>query len=259
MSTKNSRNASAFILSEPGFFEHVNSVLCDILAKCGYNTTRSSNASETLAMMENCDQNDQLLIVDPTLNDFDSSELKNRLPEKTASENLRVITILPIDDSYHRSLEDQLDASGSILLNYSREELAFALNQIIYYSKPNYIHRQPRVLTDIRADFSLGGKQSLMQGQIFNLSIGGMFLKLLEPLCAGETINLLFRVADDIQPIKVNAKIIHSHPYVMGGQNLTPPGMGLQFVDLDSQGKERIASYVQDRLPRLLRKNLALV
>ena len=99
----------------------------------------------------------------------------------------------------------------------------------------------PRVPLDVEVDCATDQISSTLNYQAMNLSEGGMFLKSPFPLEVGTRLNCRFDLPDGLGPVKVEAEV----SWVRTGppENLPPPGMGLRFLSLNQDDKERIQQY----------------
>lgn len=82
-----------------------------------------------------------------------------------------------------------------------------------------------------------------MRQYAVNLSCGGMFIRTEEPRAMHSMVYLQFRLADGSTLIEGLAKVVHVNP--PGGEFA---GMGLEFVNLDSESERLIRSIVRERL-----------
>lgn len=99
----------------------------------------------------------------------------------------------------------------------------------------------PRVPLDVEVDCATDQVSSTLNYQAMNLSEGGMFLKSSFPLEVGTRLNCRFELPDGLGAVVVEAEV----SWVRTGppENLPPPGMGLRFLSLNQDEKERIQQY----------------
>jgi hypothetical protein len=82
---------------------------------------------------------------------------------------------------------------------------------------------------------------------IIDVGLAGVFVEHREPLAAGEGAVVQFPLPGNEIPITARCRVAWSH---VPAQRLVskhlPPGMGLEFVELDERGRERIREHVLD-------------
>jgi uncharacterized protein (TIGR02266 family) len=102
----------------------------------------------------------------------------------------------------------------------------------------------PRVPLDVEVDCATDQVTSTLNYQAMNLSEGGMFLKSPFPLEVGTCLTCRFELPDGLGAVVVEAEV----SWVRTGppENLPPPGMGLRFLSLKQDDKERIQQYATD-------------
>lgn len=78
-----------------------------------------------------------------------------------------------------------------------------------------------------------------------NISRGGLFINTRKPLAVGTTVRLIISLPDAAFPFDLTGRVARVHEV----ENLANqvPGMGIEFVDVDEEKRERIEAFV-DRL-----------
>jgi CheY-like chemotaxis protein len=88
----------------------------------------------------------------------------------------------------------------------------------------------------------------LHEGWIRNINIGGCFLETTELLPIDYRINIQFSPEDNDDLICLRARVAWvNHPEWIKCEQL-PPGMGLQFIDLDEATTKRIRTYIDENV-----------
>ena len=77
-----------------------------------------------------------------------------------------------------------------------------------------------------------------------NINEGGMFVETEAPPAPGSPVALQFRIPGSAEPIQVMGRVVRASV----GNRSEPPGMGIEFENLDGQSRELI-----NRLVRSLR------
>ena len=78
---------------------------------------------------------------------------------------------------------------------------------------------------------------------IRNISRGGMVISTDDPLREGEEVQLRFTLPGIARTFNVKARIVWSNPAL--GESWEPPGMGVEFLDLDEEGARVIDRFIQ--------------
>ena len=101
--------------------------------------------------------------------------------------------------------------------------------------------RAPRVLVDLEVDYAL--EDNYLFAYITNISATGIFVRTTTPEQPGTRLNLRF-TPDDSGPIEVEGEVIWINPFRPGFADNLHPGMGIRFVDLDDDTRERLLELV---------------
>lgn len=76
-----------------------------------------------------------------------------------------------------------------------------------------------------------------------NISEGGLYLRTHQPLPEASVVHLKFTLPRDTNDLVLAAEVVRTAP--LGLQIETEPGMGLRFVDLSDEEKNRLRNFVQ--------------
>lgn len=88
----------------------------------------------------------------------------------------------------------------------------------------------------------------LHQGWIRNMNMGGCFIETSELLPIDYRINIQFSPENNDDLMSCRARVAWvNHPEWIKCEKL-PPGMGVQFIDLDEEMSERIKSYIDNNI-----------
>src|ERR1044071_5029303 len=103
---------------------------------------------------------------------------------------------------------------------------------------PEAEHRRaPRVLVDLEVDYAL--EDNYLFAYITDISATGIFVHTTTPESPGTHLNLRF-TPDDAGPIEVGGEVIWINPSRPGAPDTLHPGMGVRFVDLDDEVRDRL-------------------
>lgn len=122
------------------------------------------------------------------------------------------------------------------------------LEKFIAIAKKN-LHVQtralPRYVARMRVHFGKDGDQ-LFSEYTLNLSTGGVFLETTNLMAEGTPLVVEFVLPHRNIPISCKACVAWvNHPGMIRNPNL-PAGMGIQFLDLDTESVEAIRSYIHE-------------
>jgi type IV pilus assembly protein PilZ len=100
----------------------------------------------------------------------------------------------------------------------------------------------PRVLVDLEVDYAL--EDNYLFAYITDISETGIFVRTTTPEDPGTHLNLRFRDGSSDQ-IEVEGEVIWVNPYRPGSADNLHPGMGIRFVALDDELKDRLLELVR--------------
>jgi len=80
-----------------------------------------------------------------------------------------------------------------------------------------------------------------------NISVGGIFLERTIPHVRGTVVTLQFTLPNDTSPLKVKGEIVNV------GEATTELGMGIKFLDLADDDRQRIHSFIERARPQAAR------
>ena len=100
----------------------------------------------------------------------------------------------------------------------------------------------PRVLVDFEVDYA--SEDNYLFAYITDISETGIFVRTTSPEAPGTNLNLRFRI-DTGPQIEVEGKVIWVNPFRPGIADNLHPGMGIRFVALDDELKDRLLELVR--------------
>jgi uncharacterized protein (TIGR02266 family) len=108
--------------------------------------------------------------------------------------------------------------------------------------------RAPRVLVDLEVDYA--SEDNYLFAYITDISATGIFVRTTTPEPPGTHVNLRFRDLPDAPPggdrqLTVEGEVIWVNPYRPGAPDNLHPGMGIRFVSLDSELRDRLLELVR--------------
>lgn len=102
--------------------------------------------------------------------------------------------------------------------------------------------RAPRVLVDFEVDYA--GEDNYLFAYITDISETGIFVRTTTPEAPGTNLNVRF-TPDAGGPIEVEGAVIWVNPYRPGAADNLHPGMGIRFVELDNDTRDRLLELVR--------------
>ena len=78
---------------------------------------------------------------------------------------------------------------------------------------------------------------------VANLGEGGLFINTTKNLPVGSLLDLEFTLPDSNQAINTKGKVVWTRPQDMSTEKM-PPGMGIQFIDMNPEDKELLKYYL---------------
>jgi uncharacterized protein (TIGR02266 family) len=101
----------------------------------------------------------------------------------------------------------------------------------------------PRVLVDLEVDYGL--EDNYLFAYITDISATGIFVRTTTPEQPGTLLNLRFAPGDSELPIEVEGEVIWINPFRPGVPDNLHPGMGIRFVGLDDDVRDRLLELVR--------------
>ena len=101
--------------------------------------------------------------------------------------------------------------------------------------------RAPRVLVDLEVDYA--SEENYLFAYIMDISATGIFVRTTTPEQPGTHLNLRFK--DGQGQIEVEGEVIWINPYRPGTPDNLHPGMGIRFVGLDDELRDRLLELIR--------------
>jgi type IV pilus assembly protein PilZ len=99
----------------------------------------------------------------------------------------------------------------------------------------------PRVLVDLEVDYA--SEENYLFAYITDISATGIFVRTTTPEQPGTHLNLRFKDGGD--PLEVEGHVIWVNPYRPGSPDNLHPGMGIRFVGLDDDQRDRLLELIR--------------
>jgi type IV pilus assembly protein PilZ len=101
----------------------------------------------------------------------------------------------------------------------------------------------PRVLVDFEVDYA--SEENYLFAYITDISETGIFVRTTSPESPGTHLNMRFKIDDASPQLEVEGKVIWVNPYRPGAADNLHPGMGIRFVALDDDVRDRLLELVR--------------
>ena len=131
------------------------------------------------------------------------------------------------------------------------EGLTFLMNELLAPA-PAGVRKSQRLLYGTPAAFSHEGQDTLFHGYVFNINLGGLYIRTLTPPPLQSRIEVSFRPPFGRGQVVANAQVVwrKQHGDAMGAAS--PPGMGLQIFDMWAADKAGFETGYQTLLEQSL-------
>lgn len=109
-------------------------------------------------------------------------------------------------------------------------------------SKAPAASRRAEERLDVSWSVDCASEETFLYAYITNVSSLGLFVRTEHPLPVGTRVHLTF-APDGCGPFELLGEVAWINPHIPGGQNPNP-GMGVRFVDLNLDDRERLVDAI---------------
>ena len=102
--------------------------------------------------------------------------------------------------------------------------------------------RAPRMLVDLEVDSA--SEENYLFAYITDISATGIFVRTTTPEPPGTQLNLRFS-SENADVIEVDGEVIWVNPYRPGKPDNLHPGMGIRFLSLDNELRDRLLELIR--------------
>jgi uncharacterized protein (TIGR02266 family) len=99
------------------------------------------------------------------------------------------------------------------------------------------------VLVDLEVDYA--SEDNYLFAYITDISATGIFVRTTSPEQPGTHLNLRFRPDDESPQLEVEGEVIWVNPFRPGAPDNLHPGMGIRFVAIDEDLRDRLLELVR--------------
>lgn len=100
-----------------------------------------------------------------------------------------------------------------------------------------------RILIDLEVDYKC--EDTFLFAYITDMSALGIFIRTNNPEPVGTRLNLRFTLPGDTKPLELEGEVTWINPYRPGSFENINPGMGVRFVGLNDELKQRLMALVK--------------
>src|SRR3954466_12104359 len=101
----------------------------------------------------------------------------------------------------------------------------------------------PRVFVDLQVDYA--SEENYLFAYITDISATGIFVRTTSPEQPGTLLNLRFAAGPTGGEIECEGEVIWVNPYRPGAPDNLHPGMGIRFVGLDNELRDRLLELIR--------------
>ncbi|MFO8058673.1 MAG: response regulator [bacterium] len=223
-------------------------MLQDVLSEAGFDVVTASDGEEAWSTICDDAEGFDLYIIDLLMPKVTGFEILERLEPYKDPVNKKVLVVTGIFKSQKEiNRLKELGALGYITKTALVDEILFRVNQVFYYGHEN-TRKYPRLLKSLPVDYQAG--ENTVSSYTSNLSLGGAFIRTINPMPEGEEIDLSFRIPDINLSVEATARVAWTNEYETYRKKSCLPGMGVEFVNIDSEILDSMDYFIQDQLEK---------
>ncbi|HSD52284.1 MAG TPA: TIGR02266 family protein [Candidatus Methylomirabilis sp.] len=104
---------------------------------------------------------------------------------------------------------------------------------------------EPRAPVELEVHYR--SAQEFLSAYTLNIGGGGIYIKTNQPLPLNREVHLRFTLPGIARVFDLHGLVVWTNPHP--SRSSFPSGMGIKFMNLDSEGKKLIAEFVKAKLP----------
>ena len=153
------------------------------------------------------------------------------------------ISALKLSEEAKRSLE-KMGCAVVLSRRAPLLEVMFAINRLLF-PKIRELRRYSRVFAGFPVQF--GDQDEWLDGVVYNISTQGAFVKCDSPPREGTQMQLRFILPQLDVPFEVTAMVSWVNQQDKSADPISPPGMGISFLSLNSEAKATLGRFIEER------------
>ncbi|MCA9511231.1 MAG: response regulator [Myxococcales bacterium] len=224
------RDRTILIVDEMQWFRDLGALF---LARSG-RVLAAGSAAEALETARR--ERPDVVITDLDMPVCDGAELCARIRRDALLAYTPVVVLIGTDDPEDHARAIRAGATDVLTKPLSRTSLLESVGRLTRHARPV---GRPRVDTAEPVQLRVAGEAS--EGTLRNLSRGGAFVELPEPLPSGPEVELAFRIPGSTRAIAPSAEVVWTRPAAHGARRF---GQGLRFLRLDARALRALEDYV---------------
>ncbi|MCP4606831.1 MAG: hypothetical protein GY847_41045 [Proteobacteria bacterium] len=163
---------------------------------------------------------------------FPLNEIISKAGERSGGDQVPWVMMVSADEA--DKLRASLPDSPEITLfetGADAEGLTFVMNELLA-PPPEGVRKSPRILYGVPVSFVHQGGRVPFYGFTFNINLGGLYIRTLSPLPLQTRIIVTFRPPFGRGHVVATAQVVWCKKLGDTGGAASPPGMGVQFIDM---------------------------
>lgn len=210
-----------------------------IIARLGYGTSAVSSAEDCLRILRS--QGSDLILTELSLTDGSGPELCRRVRNDPDLAEIPIVILTTENSEEKRRLAFDSGCDDYLTKPLTVRPLFATLEKLVGQRR----RKQIRTTMESFAEISNGGES--LNLETFNIGEGGVFLKTEKPMPVGDVIDLNLTLPGRPEPMKLRGEVL----YAFGAKVQNhPAGMGIKFVDVDTDRQAILTHYVEGYVAR---------
>lgn len=220
-------------------------MLQDVLCEAGYDVVTAADGEEAWTLIREEEAPYDLLIIDLLMPKMTGFDVLEKLRE-SGEEGRKVLVVTGIFKSGKevQRLRD-LGICGYITKTALVDEILFRVNQVFHQGQAE-TRRFPRALMSFPVNYMVNGEQ--YSNYSSNFSAGGVFIRTIDPAPAHKEIALNFKLSEIELNVDLRGRVVWTNEYETNRRKSSLPGMGVEFIDIDSSLRESLAAFIDKKL-----------
>lgn len=225
-------------LIEP--FEEFDKNLIEVVRQRGFDIVSAPSLQIFLQQLQSAAETFDLFFFDLGMLDGLNEEMRFRFGRVRERLKKPVVGIAYLPDEA-KELVLKLKLDQLICKYFSSQQIWYVLNSVL--SKESQSRRRwPRYLLDLPVEVAI--EEELRCGESFDVGGGGLFVKTYEPLGHGSRLQVRFRIPAIDRLVDCQGRVVFSRSFNPLEKFMQPPGMGIEFIDIDQDLQQRISDFL---------------
>ena len=215
-----------------------------VVSRYGYGTKGVSSAREALEAL--AQERVDLVIAQESLPDMSWPDFSRRVETDSDRAGVPIVVLSSDPASFDVQGCVEINVAGVRTRPISMRDLIAVIQKHLPYKNKRRGLRAPLAMKAMVRE-----GDEFVPCRVLNLSEGGAFIMKKAPLPMGTDVHLLLSLQDMETPIEVTGKVVY---VVEKARGKHPPGMGIQFNELEPGIRERLYQHLDDHVSSILRR-----